>query len=235
LITALVVDDEPNARERVRTLLCERADIRIAGECGDGESAVAEIRRRKPQLLLLDIQMPGLDGFGVLAALEPEEIPTTVFVTAYDEFAIKAFDAGAIDYVLKPIVPERFALAIERAVDRVRSGAWLDRLVVDQRGRMTVIPTTAVMWLEAERNYVRVHTPQGAHLMRATLTGLEGRLDPSRFMRVHRSAIVALRAIRSIAPGDHGDAQLKLVDSTCLVASRNYAKSLRIALGNAGR
>ena len=230
MITALIVDDEPNARERVRTLLDARGDVSVIGECGDGETAIAEIRRRKPQLLLLDIQMPGADGFQVLSTLEPEEIPTTVFVTAYDAYAIKAFDAGAIDYVLKPIVAERFNVAIDRALERVRSGGWLDRLIVEQRGRMTVVAIDSVWWLESEGNYVRVHAASGTHLVRATLSGMEQRLDPRKFLRVHRSAIVALDAVVRVEPGDHGDALVQLRDGHSIVASRNHARDLRAAL-----
>jgi two-component system LytT family response regulator len=227
MITALIVDDEPNARERVRTLLSARGGMDIVGECGDGESAIAEIRRRRPQLLLLDIQMPGADGFQVLGALDPEEIPTTIFVTAYDEYALRAFDAGAIDYVLKPIVADRFNLAVDRALERVREGAWLDRLIVEQRGRMTVIGLTTVLWLEAEGNYVRVHSSQGTHLMRATLSGLEQRLDPRQFMRVHRSALVSLRHVLAVDPGDHGDAMVTLRDGRQVLAARTHARELR--------
>ena len=230
MITALIVDDEPNARERVRTLLDAHGDVSVIGECGDGESAIAEIRRRKPQLLLLDIQMPGADGFEVLSTLEPEEIPTTVFVTAYDAYAIKAFDAGALDYVVKPIVAERFNVAIDRALERMRAGGWLDRLIVEQRGRMTVVPISSVCWLESEGNYVRVHTASSTHLVRATLSGMEQRLDPQKFIRVHRSAIVALDAVVRVEPGDHGDAQIQLRDGLSIVASRNHARDLRAAL-----
>jgi two-component system, LytTR family, response regulator len=230
LITALIVDDEPNARERVRTLLEASREVMIVGECSDGESGVAEIRRRKPQLLLLDIQMPGADGFAVLHALEAEEIPTTIFVTAYDEHAIRAFDVGAIDYVLKPIVAERFQLALDRALERIRSGSWLDRLVVEQRGRMTVVAISSVIWLEAEGNYVRVHSTAGATLMRSTLTGLEKRLDPKQFLRIHRSAIVSLAYVAGITPGDHGDATVTMRGGATIVAARTHARALRAAL-----
>jgi two-component system LytT family response regulator len=230
MITALIVDDEPNARERVRTLLTARGGIDIIGECGDGESAVGEIRRRKPQLLLLDIQMPGADGFHVLSALAPEEIPTTIFVTAYDAYALRAFDVGAVDYVLKPIVAERFNLALDRAIERVQAGGWLDRLIVEQRGRMTVIGMSTVLWLEAEGNYVRVHSSQGTNLMRATLSGLEQRLDPRQFARVHRSAIVALAHVTAMDPGEHGDAVLTLRDGSKVTAARTHGREIREAL-----
>ncbi|HEX2189461.1 MAG TPA: LytTR family DNA-binding domain-containing protein [Longimicrobiaceae bacterium] len=245
-VRALVVDDEPLARERVRALLERYPGIRVVGECGDGVAAVAAIRRERPDLLLLDVQMPGLDGFGVVANLHPREVPVTVFVTAYDEHALRAFDVGAADYVLKPIQPERFRTAVERALERVSSGGrrphrdlepvlrqvcadggWLSRFVVERRGRMTLLPVEAVRWLEGADNYVCVHGVEGDHLLRTTLRELERQLDPAGFARIHRSAIVALGRIAAVEPGSHADAVVVLDDGTRLRVSRRRAGALR--------
>jgi two-component system, LytTR family, response regulator len=243
--SALIVDDEPNARERIRALLARHPSLTIVGECGDGVDALAAIRRERPQLLLLDVQMPGLDGFGVLAHLRPREIPVTVFVTAFDEHAIRAFEVGAADYVLKPIVSSRFDVAVARAIERIgeragvpRSGVpavlrahsggpWIDRLIAEKRGRLHVIPLASVRWLASEGNYVRIHAADESYLMRATLGLLERRLDPARFARIHRSSIVALRHVFSMAPGEHGDATVRLQDGTVLPVSRKRARELR--------
>jgi two-component system, LytTR family, response regulator len=251
MIRALIVDDEPHARERIRSLLLRHGDIEIAGECGDGISAVTAIRDVRPQLLMLDVQMPGLDGFGVLSHLRPKDVPVTIFVTAFDEHAIRAFDVGAADYVLKPIVADRFALALERAIARVGHGAtagspaeqiapvlkqagaeglWLDRFVVEQRGRMHVVPAAAVDWIEAAGNYVRLHTGSDSHLLRISLAVLESRLDPALFLRIHRSTIVALRTVTGIRGGDHGEADVILSDGTNLRAARSRARTLRMRL-----
>jgi len=242
--TALVVDDEPLARERIRTLLRNHPGVEVAGVCADGVEAVAAIRHLRPQLLLLDVQMPGLDGFGVLAHLIPREIPVTVFVTAYDRHALRAFEVGAADYVLKPIVRARFDLAVGRALQRLKTGAadvrtvlragaagaWLDRLVVERRGRLAVVPLADVHWLAAEGNYVRVHTAAGAALMRSTLRLLEARLDPARFARIHRSALVALDHVVSVEPGPHGEGSVCLSDGTVLVSARTRTRELRARL-----
>jgi two-component system LytT family response regulator len=249
MVEALIVDDEPHARERVRTLLSRHASVRIIGECADGITAVTAIRRERPQLLLLDVQMPGLDGFGVLAHLHPREMPITVFVTAFDEHAIRAFDVGAADYVLKPIVATRFDLAVERALQRLAAGSptpgrqlepvlkgaaveglWLDRFAVEQRGRMVVVPATSVHWLAAAGNYVRLYGDTGSQLMRGTLSVLQTRLDPAAFLRIHRSAIVSLRHVAAIRPGQHGEADVVLRDGTVLRASRSRARELRTRL-----
>jgi len=244
---ALVVDDEPLARERIRTLLRGHPGVEVAGECGDGVEALAAVRRERPHLLLLDVQMPGLDGFGVLAHLTPREIPVTVFITAYDRHALRAFEVGAADYVLKPIVRARFDLALGRALGRLdrgvkdvpsilrrhTGGPWLDRLVVERRGRLVIVPLAEVRWLASEGNYVRVHTASDAYLMRATLRMLESRLDPGEFTRIHRSAIVGLRHLASVVPGSHGEGTLLLHDGRVLAASRTCMPVLRTRLRGA--
>ena len=248
MYSTLIVDDEPNARERIRALLAGHESIRIIGECANGVEALGAIRRDQPQLLLLDIQMPGLDGFGVLAHLLPSEIPVTVFITAYDQHAIRAFDVGAVDYVLKPIVAERFHVAVARALERVQATAaarpdlpallrgactsvpWLDRLVLEKRGRMVMVQLDDVYWLEAEGNYVRVHAVDGSYLMRATLRMLDSRLDPAHFLRIHRSAIVSLQHVDSMRPGIHGDGMVLMRNGAEVPASRTRAGQLRTLL-----
>lgn len=240
----LIVDDEAPVRERVRALLALAPGVEIVGECRDGIQAVDEIRRLRPDAMTLDVQMPGLDGFAVLAHLEDGEIPVTIFVTSYDEHALRAFDVGAADYVLKPIAPARFRTALVRALARVRGGSthhqesavlrhrhqegrWLERLVVDTAGHMRLMPLDTVRWLEGADNYVRVHTTQGSHLMRITLAHLETQLDPAHFLRVHRSSIVAIARVRAVEPGTHGDAVVTLDDGTEVRVARTRTARLR--------
>lgn len=252
-VRAVIVDDEPLARERVRTLLGRYPDVRVVAECQDGADAVGAVRRHRPDLLLLDVQMPGLDGFGVLANLHPAEVPVTVFVTAYDEHALRAFDVGAADYVMKPIQPERFARAVQRALERLASaaraphrdlepvlrqvradGRWLDRFAVERAGRMVLVPVEDVRWLESADNYVRIHADGQSHLIRASLRELQAQLDPAKFLRIHRSATVALARVRSVSSGPHGEAEVRLDDGTCLRAARTRAGELRERLRGLG-
>ena len=252
-VRAVIVDDEPLARERVRTLLGRYPQIRVLAECDSGADAVGLVRRHRPDLLLLDVQMPALDGFGVLANLHPAEVPVTVFVTAYDEHAVRAFDVGAADYVMKPIQPERFARAVERALERVAAGGraphrdlepvlrqvradgrWLDRFAVERGGRMVLVPVETVRWLESADNYVRIHAEGQSHLVRASLRELERQLDPAKFLRIHRSAAVALSRVRSVEGGPHGEAEVRLDDGTRLRAARTRAALLRSRLREGG-
>ena len=245
-VRVVIADDEPPARERVRTLLGAFPRLAVVAECEDGVAAVEAVRRTRPQLLVLDIQMPGLDGFGVLAALRPRERPVTVFVTAHDEHALRAFEVGVADYVMKPIRRDRFVAAVERALDQVATlgrhgardleplfrqlradGRWLDRFVVERGGRLRVVPVGAARWLEAADNYVRLHTSDGTHLVRGSLAELAAQLDPSAFVRVHRSAIVAVRRVRDAATGRHGELDVTLDDGTRLRVARSRAEELR--------
>jgi two-component system, LytTR family, response regulator len=188
--------------------------------------------------------MPGLDGFGVLAHLRPGEMPLTVFITAYDEHAIRAFDVGAADYVLKPIVPARFDLAVDRALGRLAAGAvpgeelqpvleqavegrWLSRFAVESRGRTVLVPAASVRWLESDGNYVRLHGEGGSWLLRASLRVLERRLDPAAFLRIHRRTIVSLHHVAALRPGGHGEADVTLRDGTVLRAARSRTRELR--------
>jgi two-component system LytT family response regulator len=252
-IRTLIVDDEPLARQRVRTLLEADPDIAVVGECADGRQAVAELRSLRPDLVFLDVQMPVLDGFGVLEALAGGPVPVVIFITAHDRYALKAFEVHALDYLLKPFDRDRFSAALERAKARVRQGttAALDerllellesvqgrrpmpeRLVVKSAGRVYFVRLEEVDWIEAAGNYVRLHVGREDHLLRESLSGLESRLDPRRFVRIHRSTIVSLEHIREIQPGFHGDHVIILRDGTELALSRSCREKLEASLGHA--
>jgi two-component system, LytTR family, response regulator len=224
-IRTLIVDDEPLARQRLRRLLEADPDIVILGECGDGQQAVTDLRQLRPDLVFLDVQMPVLDGFGVLQALGGTPLPTVIFVTAHDRYALKAFEVHALDYLLKPFDKARFGAALERAKTQVRQGsaAALDerlqellqtvqprrsgpeRLIVRSSGRIYFVRTEDIDWIEAAANYVRLHVGKEDHLLREGLTALEKKLDPGRFVRIHRSTIVNLERIQELQPAFHGD------------------------------
>lgn len=243
-IRLLIVDDEPPARRKVRRFLEGEPEIEIIGEAGDGPAAIAAIRSRHPDLVLLDIQMPGADGFEVIEALGNER-PHIIFITAFHEHAVRAFDVEALDYLLKPFDAERFALALERAkgrirrhepglapevlqqlMDRMRGATYIERVLVKRDDRSFFVAADELDWIEAADNYVKLHTRDGAHLVRGTLSGLEERLDPSRFVRVSRGAIVNVDRIRELRPWSHGDRILVLRDGTELTLSRRYRKRL---------
>lgn len=253
-IRALIVDDEPVARERVRRLLSREADIEIVGEAGDGFQAVEMIRSSRPDLLFLDVQMPGCDGFRVLENLQPEETPIVVFLTAFDQYAVRAFETAALDYILKPFDEERFAKALARArialaqislaqsrddsqlsigeVETVASselGAgqkYLERIIIRSGGRVLFRRADEIDWIEAEGNYVRLHSGESAFLMRETITSLEAQLDPAKFARVHRSAIVQIGKIREAAITLSGSYKLLLENGEQIVMSRRFRRRL---------
>ncbi|MEZ5318060.1 MAG: LytTR family DNA-binding domain-containing protein [Vicinamibacterales bacterium] len=245
---ALIVDDEPLARRSLRLLLEANPEIEVAGECGDGEAAVRAVLDQRPDLLLLDVEMPGLDGFGVLQALGAETAPLVVFVTAFDQYAIRAFEAHAFDYLLKPFSDERCATVLARACDRLREresavfaerlGALLDRhertvrqLVVRDGGRTLVIPWADIDWIGAEDYCVRIHAGGARPLIRRSLQAVASALDPAVFVRVHRSTVVNVSRIRELRPLPSGDAEITLVDGTKLRASRSYRADLESRLG----
>lgn len=249
-IRAIIVDDEPPARRRIRRLLADRPAYEVVEECASGAAAVEAVRRHRPQLLFLDVQMPGLDGFGVLSALGPGVVPAVVFVTAYDEYAVAAFEAHALDYLLKPFDDERFEEALRRAELRLRerrAGALRAKLLallettsdasrseppfaVRKHDRILLVEVDEVDWIEAAGDYVRLHTGDASHLVRSTLHEVEDRLDPERFLRVHRSAIVRADRIRDLRPRSHGDYTLVLRDGTEVRMSRTYRERVRAAL-----
>ncbi len=239
-LRALVADDEPLARETVRLLLGGVDDVALDWEVADGLEAVDAIRRHRPDLVFLDVQMPHLDGFGVVEAVGPDAMPTTVFVTAFDDHALRAFDAAAVDYLVKPFDDARFFRALDRArtacarhdltgrlralLDHPRGAA--DRLLVRTGDRLVVVPTEAVDWAEAAGDYVALHVGARTHLLRQTMAGLADRLDPRRFVRIHRSTLVQVDRVRDLRPTAAGDAHVRLRDGTELRASRRYLEAL---------
>jgi two-component system, LytTR family, response regulator len=255
-IRTLIVDDEPLARERLRKLLETEADIEIVGECADGGDAVAVSARQRPDLIFLDVQMPELDGFGVIERLEGQPLPAVIFVTAYDRFALKAFEVHALDYLLKPFDRERFQKALERArqlVQQRQSGdlshrlssligdlkaekaepKYLDRLAVKTEGRVLFFKIEDIDWIEAADNYVGIHVGNEEHLHRETMASLETKLPPQRFLRISRSTIVNIERIKEMQPMFHGDYVVILKNGTRLSLSRNYRDKLNHLLGKA--
>jgi two-component system LytT family response regulator len=250
-IRTLIVDDMPPARGRIRRQLAQADDFEIIGECGDGASAIASIRELRPDLVFLDVQMPEVDGFGVVAALEATERPAILFVTAHDEYALRAFEVHALDYLLKPFDTERFERALDRVREQIRlrrertfdprieallaqlrpDTRYLKRIAVKTRGRTRVVSIADIDWISAEGNYLSLHAGSEAHLIRETLGALEQQLDPERFARIHRSTIVNLDRVREISPLFNGDQSVRLADGTELTASRSYYDSLRALLG----
>ena len=244
-LSVVLVDDEPPARERLRRLLGEHADVRVGGEAGSGLEAVELSEAERPDVVLLDIQMPELDGFGVIEALDPTVVPQVIFVTAYDEHALRAFEVHALDDLLKPVEPERLRVALGRAMERrpdspsaaailgalPTSGRKLERFLVRLRSSMTLIPVTEVDWIGAAGNYVELHVGRDVHLVRGTLQELEDRL-PERFVRIHRSAIVNLDRVRKLEPWSHGDWMVQLSDGTELRLSRRYRGRLSGVFGS---
>ena len=248
-VRVLIVDDEPLARAHLKSLLRERADVEVIGECGDGRSAIDQIRRLTPELVLLDIQMPELDGLEVIREVGAEAMPAVVFVTAYDEHALAAFEVHAFDYILKPVSRTRFTHAIDRVVRLIRTDAKdqvaadrpltalveamrsersaLDRIAVKADGRVIFIRVGEIDWIEADDDLVRIHAGKAVHAHRSTLTHLEERLPSSRFLRVHRSTLVNVDRIREIQPWFQGDWVLILNDGTRLHSGKSYRSKVR--------
>ena len=250
-IRTLIVDDEPMARERVLTLLQQQPDIEIVGECADGAQALSAIERLDPELVFLDVQIPVMDGFGVIRALSPQRLPMVVFTTAYDEYALRAFEVHALDYLLKPFDGPRFLRTLERArerIERQRAGdlgkrllAMVqdlkpeasqapDRLVVKSGGRIFFIRADEIDWVDASGNYVRLHVKGDAYLFRETMSAMEARLDPNRFVRIHRSHIVNADRIKELLPGA-GDHSVILRSGVKLPLSRGYKDRLQDRMG----
>ncbi|MGN6106265.1 MAG: LytR/AlgR family response regulator transcription factor [Kofleriaceae bacterium] len=247
----LIVDDEPLARDGVRLLLANDPDVSAITDARNGHEAIAEIRERRPDLVFLDVQMPELDGFGVVAAIGAAELPATVFVTAHDRFAIQAFEVHAVDYLLKPIRRDRFAQALARAKARLRhpDPAQLRellaalappplraprRLAVRTSGKTVLVDLDDVDWIGAAENYVELHAGRAVHLLQVTMTGLERSLDPAEFVRIHRSTIVKIAQIAELAaaPGGSGEYVVMLRDGTKLRSGRTYAERLRALAAN---
>ena len=244
-LSVLVVDDEPLARERIRALLDDDLEVRILGECASGRAAVKAIQDKRPDLVFLDVQMPGLDGFGVVEKIGAGPMPAIVFVTAFDQYAIKAFEVHALDYLLKPFDRERFQATVSRAREAIRLRAGqgdqniaalleslaarrkhAERLLVKCAGKERLLPVDEVDWFEAAGNYVRIHTRGERLLLRETMANLEGRLDPDQFARIHRSTIVNLRRVKELEPWFHGDYVVRLLDGQKLTLSRSHRSRL---------
>ncbi len=252
-IRVLIVDDEPLARQRLRALLRGRDEIEIVGECADGDSAVAAVRDVAPDLLFLDVQMPGLDGFGVLERVGADQAPAVIFVTAYDQYAIRAFEVHALDYLLKPFDRDRFEKALQRALAHLQPGANGDtspklhslleevhagrkpaeRLVIKSGGRVFFLRVDEIDWIEAAGNYLRVHVGKERHLLRETMNHIENRLDAAKFLRIHRSTIVNVDRIKELQPWFHGDYVVVLRDGTQLALSRGYRQKMHELFGEA--
>jgi two-component system LytT family response regulator len=250
-VRVLLVDDEPVARRRLRRLLRDDRDVEIAGECGDGASAVAAIRSLEPDLVLLDVQMPEMDGFDVIQALGPERLPAIIFVTAFDRYALRAFEVHALDYLLKPVDGERLRRAMARTRTRLaesRAGAldprvlallegfaaerrFLTRIPVRTGGRLLVIAMTDVDCITAADNYVTLHVGGQCYLARDTMGRLERELDPARFVRIHRSTIVQVDRIKELLPDFHGDFTVVLSDGSRVTLSRTYRARIEQLLG----
>lgn len=262
VIRTLIVEDESVARQTIRLLLENDPEILVVGECATGGAAVQCIRRESPDLLFLDVQMPGLNGFDVLKSIDQHSLPAVIFTTAFDQYAVKAFEVHALDYLLKPFDDERFhsALAhakrtileekvgevsqqlldlLERfspggrpAVQSADSHRYLSRFMIRSGGRVTIVDVGDVEWIQAEGNYISVHAGSKSHLLRKKISSLEEQLDPSRFARIHRSTIIRTDLIKSMKPLFNGDHSITMVDGREFTMSRTYRDSVLRALGN---
>jgi two-component system, LytTR family, response regulator len=245
-IRALIVDDEPLARRTIRRLLREHADVEVIGEHADGESAVNAIRVERPDVVFLDVQMPEMSGIDVIRAIGIDRMPVTVFITAYDEHALAAFDANAIDYLLKPIAKARFARALARArtsiagqiniehlrvalakLGRDASEAYVERLSVPERGRVIYVDVDDIGWIDADDNYARVHAGGRTYTIRETLSSLAAKLDPRVFARIHRSTIVNVRHVKEVQPWFRGHHVVILQSGERLRLSRYQREAAR--------
>jgi two-component system, LytTR family, response regulator len=243
MIQAILADDEVLARQKLRQLLRIERDIEIVGECATASETVELTRAARPNLLFLDIRMPGMDGFDIIGALARDEnvqMPSIIFTTAYDQYALRAFEVHALDYLLKPFTAER----LQSAVQRVREHALVDvkseqlqeqdgdasgtttRMVFKSRGRILFLPVSEIRWISAEENYVRLCTGQETHLLRETMTHLEERLDPRLFLRVHRSFMVNLNYVKEVRTDTDGDAAVIMQDGQKIAMSRSFKSRL---------
>lgn len=245
----VLVDDESLGRERLRNFLAREADVQVVGEAANGEEAVEVIRRLRPELVFLDVQMPGLTGFGVLERLGADAPPTVIFVTAHDQFALKAFEVQAVDYLLKPFDRERFQTALQRAVARLRSArpdelsakltAMLaqlqpppavpkspERIAVKSGGRVTFVNVLDIDWVGSADNYVELHVAEQCHLLRETMAAMEQRLPADKFVRISRTTIVNHERVKELQPLFHGEFSVTLKNGTKVTLSRSYRDQL---------
>lgn len=234
-IRTVIVDDEPLARTNLSLLLRLDPEIEVVSECGSGVDAPSEIRRTKPDLLFLDVQMPECDGFDVLELLGKDVPSAVVFVTAYDQYALRAFEAGALDYLLKPFDDARFVLALDRAKLKIARGKdrpkRLEYLTVKSAGQVAFVSLPSIDWIEAADYYVGLHVGPKTHLLRRSITELEQDLDPAVFFRIHRSTIVNLNRIRGLKLNEDGEYTVLLESGTSLRMSRRYRRPLQDRLG----
>jgi two-component system LytT family response regulator len=250
-IRVLLADDEPLARERLASLLSAEPDVDLVAQARDGEEAVTAIHDHTPDLVFLDVQMPQMNGFDVVEAVGTDKMPLVIFVTAYDQHALRAFQVRALDYLLKPFDRERFSDALQRArrqlerdetgdlgrrllalvKDLRRDQPRSDRLVVKSGGRLFFLRTDEIDWVEAAGNYVRLHVGATSHLLRETMNAIESRLDPEKFFRIHRSRIVNMERIQELQPWLNGEYAVLLRTGTRLTLSRGYREKLQDRLG----
>lgn len=264
---ALIVDDEPHAREGIRLRLKEHGEVEIVGECSSGEEAVRAIEQLKPDLLFLDIQMPEMNGFEILRKVSVDPVPIVVFVTAYDKYAVKAFEFHALDYLLKPIEDERFDETVRLALSQFNhrnlegyakklrqmvddyldgsgnvpgvaretfesSASYLERIAVKTHDRIQMLPVAEIDWIESGGDYVYLHTETQKRIIRQTMTSLEAKIDPKKFVRIHRSTIVNIDSIKSLRPNEHGDYDVYLKSGEKLKLSRSFRPHFQRVIGN---
>jgi len=252
-VRVLIVDDEPLARRGVALRLKRFRDVEIVGECGDGTSAVEKILELAPDVVFLDVQMPGMDGFEVLSALLPDPLPSVIFLTAYEQHAVRAFEVHALDYLLKPVDDERFGVAVQRArevqntgfrvqmAERImrlldeRIGNYVSRFPVRVGSRIQVVRIDEIDWIAAAGDYAELHCSGRCHLLRETMVALEQKLDPTQFLRIHRSRIVRTACVRELRPIDNREYLVKLSDGSEHRSSRTYAERLDEWLSSAKR
>jgi two-component system LytT family response regulator len=250
----LIADDEPLARERLRKLLSAEPQIDLIGECSNGREAVEAIRKESPDLVFLDVQMPELDGFGVLQELEKSERPAVIFVTAHDKFALRAFEVHALDYLLKPFDRERFQTALHRALEHLQKHTtrelndrlsalladvrqepkYTERLAIKSSGKVVFLKASEIDWVEAADNYVNLHAGAESYLHRETMSALEEILDPARFLRISRSTIVNIDCVKELQPLFHGEYSVILKNGARLTLSRGYRDKIQQFLGKNG-
>jgi two-component system LytT family response regulator len=247
-LRVLIADDEPLARARIRRLLGSEKDVELVGECGDGVAAAEAVRKLRPDLVLLDINMPELDGFDVLSAIDGDAPPAIVFVTAYHEHAVRAFEAEALDYLLKPVSAARLHRTLQRARTQIRgtgldrkieailkdlrpAHSALDRIAIRNKGTVTFVRVADITHIEAAGNYARVHGGKSSHLIRQTLADLETKLDAKHFVRIHRSTLVNVEYVRELRPWFGGDYIVVMTDGTELTLSRTHRARVSEILG----
>lgn len=254
MIRAIIVDDEPLAREKVQLFASSETDLSIVDVCSNGHEALASITKHQPDVIFLDIQMPEMNGFEVLDNIKKEKLPGIVFITAYDEFALRAFERHALDYLLKPFDRERFRAAVDHARTVLKSGiesevtaeqirtlldslkkerAPLDRIIVKTNGRIIFLRLEEVDWMEAAGNYVKIHVGNESHLIRETMNNLEAQLDREQFVRIHRSTIINIDKLKELQSWFNGEYKVILTTNAQLIMSRGYRENFNKIIGKA--